>query len=181
MPRPTTLTAELSQEICDLLEKGNYLETAAQACDVSINTVYGWLRKGAQGIEPYAAFAQVVERARAKGEVGLVETVRGGDEAGVSFGRARAAAHLLAVTRPQRFATRINVKVREQLTEFTQFLEGQLADILAQAEREGRFAKGEEVFEEICDRWLNRQPMDIEPHGGEPNQHEAPPGGTTLQ
>jgi len=67
MARPTLLTPELSDQLCELLEAGNYLETAAEACGISVKTVYQWLRKGAEGVEPYAAFVDAVTRARAKG------------------------------------------------------------------------------------------------------------------
>jgi transposase len=167
MGRKTLLTDELSGEICDLLEQGNYLETAAQAAGVSIKTVYHWMKRGADGEAPYGAFLDAVTRARAKAETDLVQTVRTGDGVGTSFGPAKAAAHLLAVTRPQRFATRINVKVRDQLNEFLEFLEGEL---------------DEATFMRVCERWMNRQPVpsaDSDP-GDEPGAMSAPEGGSPL-
>lgn len=175
MARGTTLTDEISDRICTLLEEGNYLETAAQVCDVSINTVYSWLRQGREGLEPFQTFSQAVARARAQGEVSLLSDVKKGDRKGESFGRGRAAAHILGVTRPQRFGTKINVVVREQQAEFARFIEGQLGELLGEE-------RGAEVFETIVDRWLNRQPVELAQGegGGEPGDHETS-GGPTLQ
>lgn len=163
--RKTLLNDELANKICELLERGNYIETAAEACGVSVQSVYNWMKRGATGEEPYAAFFEAATRARAQAETDMVETVRSGDGVGTSFGPAKAAAHLLAVTRPQRFATRINVKVRDQLNEFLEFLEGEL---------------DEATFLRVCERWLNRQPMasaDNDP--GEP-EAATPDGGGPL-
>lgn len=146
----TTLTDEIASEICSLLEVGNYLETAAQVVGVSIDTVYSWIRKGRAGVEPFASFAQAVTRARATGEVDLLQTAVKGDGKGVSYGPAKAAAHVLAVTRPDKFGTRINLVVREQHSEFVRFLESELKTILGEEQ-------GAEVFEQVADRWLNRQ------------------------
>jgi len=98
----------------------------------------------------------------------------------MSFGPAKAALHILAATRPQRFATRVNVRVREQLAEFMGFLERELGSILGDE-------RGEAVFVELQGRWSNRQPVELEhPPGGSggSDDHEAPPGGPggpTLQ
>lgn len=175
MGRPTTLTDKIADEICSLLEEGNYLETAAQSVGVSVNTVYSWLRQGAAGTEPFAAFSQAVTRARAQAEVEAVRTLRKGDGEATSFGPAKAAAHFLAVTRPERFATRVNVRSRAKLSEFLLFAEGQLKDILGEDQ-------GELVFGQLCDRWLNRQPVELVPPGGSgPEAGDRDAGGHTLQ
>ncbi|HWA29132.1 MAG TPA: hypothetical protein VG734_26010 [Lacunisphaera sp.] len=173
----TTLTDAISTEICTLLEKGNYLETAAQVAGVSINTVYSWLRKGGQGQEPFEAFAQAVARAKAQGEVDLVQTTLNGDPKGVSFGKARSAAHILAVTRPERFGTRINLVLRKEHAEFTFFLEGKLKELLGDDQ-------GGTVFDAVIDGWLARHEAgsdDGDEGGGEPETQDEPQGSPTIQ
>lgn len=117
MGAPTKLTPELTQEICDALERGNYLETAAEAAGITVRTVYNWMDRGSKGDEPYAAFFHAVKRARAAAEIDLVATVLKGDEQGTGFGEARAAAYMLERTRPDRFAQRVNLKVRDAVDE----------------------------------------------------------------
>lgn len=176
----TTLTDSIALEICNLLEEGNYLETAAQSVGVSINTVYSWLRqgKGAKASEPFKSFSLAVARARAQGEVSLLQTVKAGDGKGISFGKARSAAHILAVTRPERFGTRINLVLRKEHAEFTFFLEGKLKELLGDTQ-------GGDVFDAVIDGWLARnetgRDADGEGGSGEPETQDEPQGSPTLQ
>lgn len=117
MARPTKLTPELTDELCEILERGNYLETAAEAVGITRQTVYNWMDRGAKGEAPFDAFFDAIARARAKGELSLTSTVLGGDEKGLSFGPAKAAAFMLERTRPDRFAQRVNLKVQEAVSE----------------------------------------------------------------
>jgi hypothetical protein len=135
--RPTKLTDEVAEQICEVLASGAYLETAAEAVGIDPGTVWRWLDRGAKGEEPFSAFRESVVRARAKAELDMLATVRAGDGKGTSFGPARGAAFLLERTRPQRYAQRVNVKVEEAVTrvlevargicppeDFTRILEG---------------------------------------------------------
>lgn len=117
MGAPTKLTPELTEEICKAIEVGNYLETAAEAAGITVRTVYNWIDRGRTGEEPYAAFFHAVTRARASGEMNLVTTLLEGDGKGESFGQARAAAFMLERTRPDKYAQRVNVKVRDAVEE----------------------------------------------------------------
>lgn len=140
MARPTKLTPEVTEQIVECIERGNYLQTACEAAGIDFSTYRDWMRWGARGTEPYAAFAEAVTRARAEAEVRLLDTVRSGDGQGIGFGPAKAAAFILERTRPKRFAQRINVKVREELEHFLDVAEraldranfGKLVEALAE-------------------------------------------------
>lgn len=122
--RKTKLTAEVAETICSALKEGAYVETAAQAAGIHVDSLYYWLDRGLKGEEPYAAFSEAVMRARAEAELDLMRTVRDGDEKGVSFGPARASAFLLERTRPNKFAQRINMKVETAVQEVLEVVRG---------------------------------------------------------
>ena len=44
--RPTKLTPEVRQKICDAVRAGNYLDTAAEFGGVDRSTLHRWLRRG---------------------------------------------------------------------------------------------------------------------------------------
>lgn len=122
--RPTKLTPELTEQICNDLREGAYVETAAEAAGITQTSLYRWLDWGAQGKEPYAAFCESVVRARADGELALLRAVRAGDERGQSFGQARAAAFVLERTRPNRYAQRVNMKIDDAVTQVMEIVRG---------------------------------------------------------
>jgi hypothetical protein len=70
---PTKLTPELQVAIVADIEAGNAAETAAVKHGVSRSTFYGWLARGRADEEPYVAFAEAVERARATAESRIVQ------------------------------------------------------------------------------------------------------------
>lgn len=109
----TKLTPELQAELIDLIEAGNYIETAAEAVGISTRTWRRWEDQGLRGIEPFASLRLSCARARAKAEAHLARRVAAGDDKGVSFGPAKAAAWLLERTRPKRYALQVNHKIDE--------------------------------------------------------------------
>jgi hypothetical protein len=58
-------TPELHRKIVDSLERGAYQVHAANSAGVSISTLHRWVELGRSGVEPYVAFAEDVDRARA--------------------------------------------------------------------------------------------------------------------
>jgi transposase len=70
MPRQskTKLTPELQEKILLHLRVGAYVETAAACVGIHKDTFYEWMKKGARGIAPYAAFAAAVNKAVAESE-----------------------------------------------------------------------------------------------------------------
>jgi hypothetical protein len=77
MGRPSKLTPERHKRIVDLIEAGNYPETAAGACGVSRTAFYDWMAKGREAKSgKYKDFADDVQRAREAAEAELVATVK---------------------------------------------------------------------------------------------------------
>jgi transposase len=71
--RPSELTPEVTERVCQVLRAGNYLEVAAVAAGISRSTCYDWLKRGdpegtAPADAPYRDFRESVEKARAEGE-----------------------------------------------------------------------------------------------------------------
>lgn len=69
MGRPSKLDKKVTDKIVSYLRAGSYIETAAAASGITKQTLHSWLRRGADGEEPYAAFCEEVETAQAEGEV----------------------------------------------------------------------------------------------------------------
>lgn len=110
MGRKTTLTPELIETLCNLVEKGNFITTVAAKHGVPRGTIYQWLEKGTaeleriqQGVTPhqraeqglptetsqalYASFADRVNSARAYAEVSVVASIHEAIKGGVKFER----------------------------------------------------------------------------------------------
>lgn len=76
MGRPTKLTPELQAEICELIRKGNFVETACEAVGVHKGTYYNWRNRGersAKGV--YCDFFNAIKRAEADGEAAHVANI----------------------------------------------------------------------------------------------------------
>ena len=65
MAKPTTLTPELQQKICDHILRGSSVPKAAVAAGVSWDTVKGWRKEGKAGRQPFADFLDACDHARA--------------------------------------------------------------------------------------------------------------------
>jgi transposase len=64
--RPAKLTPEIQDAICKQLEIGIPQKYAARANGIDESTFHEWMKKGAAGIEPFAAFREAVERSSAR-------------------------------------------------------------------------------------------------------------------
>ncbi len=101
MGRPTLLDDLRAKRIVDAVAQGATRAVAAEAANVDRNTLLGWLRKGREGVEPYASFLDRVKTAEAKGEAELLSTIR------IASGKSwQAAAWLLERRHPKRYALR---------------------------------------------------------------------------
>jgi hypothetical protein len=63
---PEKLNAAVQKEICDSLELALPEKCAAEAAGVDEMTFHSWMRKGADGTEPYKSFHDAVMRSCAK-------------------------------------------------------------------------------------------------------------------
>jgi len=48
MARPTKLTYELIEELCEFIAQGFTYDRAARSCGISVSTFHGWMREGKQ-------------------------------------------------------------------------------------------------------------------------------------
>ncbi len=74
-PPKTKLTPEVQEKILLHLRLGAYVETAAACAGIHKDTFYEWMKKGARGQKPYAAFAEAVHKAVAESESRDLATV----------------------------------------------------------------------------------------------------------
>jgi hypothetical protein len=73
--RKTRCTSQVQRQFCDALGKAHTIKNACVVAGISESAVYQWLAKGMSGEEPYAKFAELVQSARARGLVTLVESI----------------------------------------------------------------------------------------------------------
>lgn len=74
--RPTALTQELSDLICEAVRNGNYRDTAAEWVGITVRTLRSWVRRGKQ--EPgsaYERFLHALLEAEGAAEIKMVELV----------------------------------------------------------------------------------------------------------
>ena len=71
----TKLTPEITEIICQYIEKGNSYETAAQAVGICRPTIYNWMERGEKGEEPFLHFLQSIKKAKAKSEIRHIEII----------------------------------------------------------------------------------------------------------
>lgn len=67
--RPSQYTPEIHARVVQFVRSGCYLETAAAAAGIHRHVLHDWLRYGAAGRTPYAAFLADIEEAQAKAEI----------------------------------------------------------------------------------------------------------------
>jgi hypothetical protein len=73
--RKTRCTPQLQREVCDALAKSHTIKNACVVAGISESAFYQWLAKGMTGEEPYTKFVELVQHARARGRVALVESI----------------------------------------------------------------------------------------------------------
>lgn len=100
-------------EIVRLIESGNAPSTAAAAAGIPRRTWAYWRKQGEDGIEPYRAMLDDVERALATFEALLVDKLANppkGPDGRADNAEVRATTFLLERTRRERFGNRLEVR-----------------------------------------------------------------------
>lgn len=69
-------TPEIGNKICEIVRRGNFREMAVAQTRISRQTLYNWIRRGADGEQPYAQFLADLEAAESEAEDVLVVAVR---------------------------------------------------------------------------------------------------------
>ena len=73
--RKTKLTNEIKDEIVKRIRAGNYIKVACAAVGISHTAYFDWIKKGEEGIEPYAEFLYAVKKAEAEAHVHYVAII----------------------------------------------------------------------------------------------------------
>jgi hypothetical protein len=116
--RPTKLTAELKEAICEAVRGGNYIETAAAMCGVSKQVLYTWMKAGARDEDAaHVAFLDAVRKAQADAEGRNVALIA---KAGQT--QWQASAWFLERSQPKKWGLRVRVHVVEELSGFLEEL-----------------------------------------------------------
>lgn len=99
MARPTKLTPQLIEDICNWLKLGYYQEDAATMAGISTSTYYDWMKKGEEAqkalesgqsdslpaiqedgevevVNMYSEFSDAIKRARAEAEGAHIRNIR---------------------------------------------------------------------------------------------------------
>lgn len=98
--RPSKLTPEIQERICQLVRAGNTVEVCAEAAGIAPATYYGWMQQGIEGDGVHGEFRRAVEQARAEAEAILVGRV----QRAAQSGSWRAATWLLERQWPEHWA-----------------------------------------------------------------------------
>lgn len=131
MARPSKLTPEVQTLVVEMLQAGNFIETAAAAAGIDRDTIRQWLKRGARAKSgKFRRFRDEVVKAMAESEAGLIALVGnaaiGGD--GVR-GQWQAAAWLLERKFPEKYARR--QKIEAKVTQIRDPFEGRSPEELA--------------------------------------------------
>jgi len=134
--RPTKLTEKIATNIVATLSEGSFIDTAAKANGVTVQTVYNWMERGeadsvAGKVTDYAAFFEAVTCARASAESNAVKAIR--DAMPDDW---RAAAWFLERTFPKRYGKRVLPMLAEDKGDSDKMTDGSYtyADLIAVAE-----------------------------------------------
>jgi hypothetical protein len=79
--RPAKLSADVVDQVVEILRFGGYAETAIAAAGISKRTFQRWLERGdpegtKKADEPYRRFREQIEQAMAEGEASIVQLIR---------------------------------------------------------------------------------------------------------
>ena len=111
-------TPKLLTAMTEKILQGHHLETVAQSCEITPNTLWSWSRRAKSGEAPYADFMAAIRVAQAEAEIQLGNTALAGDGAGQGNGMSKSAQWMLERTRAKRFGPKIDVKVQNEVAVF---------------------------------------------------------------
>ena len=133
MARPTKLTQDKIDEICNCLKLGYYQEDAATMAGISTSTYYDWMKKGDEAqkalesgdpsslpaleedsevevINMYSEFSDSIKRARAEAEGAHIRNIRKAADNGTW----QASAWFLERSFPQKWGKRSTMDIRDK-------------------------------------------------------------------
>ncbi len=133
MARPTKLTPEVIEEICNWLKLGYYQEDAATMAGISASTYYDWMKKGddaqkalesgdssslpatqegdeVEVVNMFQEFSEAVKKARAEAEGAHIRNIR----KAADNGNWQASAWWLERSFPQKWGKRSTLDLRDK-------------------------------------------------------------------
>ena len=133
MPRPTKLTTDIIEDICNWLKLGYYQEDAATMAGISTSTFYDWMKKGDEGqkalesgvssslpatqegsevevVDMFQEFSEAVKKARAEAEGAHIRNIRKAADNGTW----QASAWFLERSFPQKWGKRSTMDFRDK-------------------------------------------------------------------
>ena len=122
MGRPNKLAPEVRESILRSMRLGLFAEQAAQLAGIAERTLDDWIRKGRDGVEPYASFYADFSAAKAQGEQSYVGVI---GKAAAS-GNWNAAAWILERRHPKRWGPKVRMIVEEEQRDFLERLRARL-------------------------------------------------------
>ena len=96
--RPTLLTPELQDQLCEAIKHVRYNSVACDLCQVHTDTLRLWMRRADEGDEDYIPFSNAFKKAKAEAVKDNLSTIQK-----ASTGSWQAAAWLLERTNNQMF------------------------------------------------------------------------------
>lgn len=134
--RPLELTDDIQKKICEALEMGAYIESAAAYADVHKTSLYAWLKRGRKGeTEQFVQFINAVDKAM---EMGQLRHLRNIHKRGDTDWKA--SAWVLERKFPKKWGRREVFKIEDEETKDSSFneesLNSVLADIIKDAEKD---------------------------------------------
>lgn len=113
--RPSKLTEDLTEALCGLLSEGKPLIASCESVGIDSSTFRKWRSEMRRGDAAKVVFFTRIARARAEGQLKLLDLALAGDDKGVSNGPAKCAQWALERIFAAQYAPRLNVKLEEGL------------------------------------------------------------------
>jgi hypothetical protein len=107
--RKTKLNKELTSEIIKRIRAGNYIKVACVAVGISQTAYFDWIKKGEDGISPYAEFLGAIKKAEAEAHVNYVAIIA--SQASTQW---QAAAWWLERKFPSQWAKREKIEISQE-------------------------------------------------------------------
>lgn len=125
MGRPTDCTPDVTARCVAAISEGCTVDDAADLSGISRESVFGWMKRGKTGEEPFLTFFNAVTQARAQAKVEAIKRVREGVTGNGDLDW-RASSWLLERQHPAEYGPQqaVNVKVGKAYEEILDKLEG---------------------------------------------------------
>lgn len=108
--RPSKITPELTERVCELIEKGLPYTLVCEAVGINESTFYDWIKKGEIGKKGYTDFSERVSKSKANYALICLERVNKYADNGSAF----CATWLLERRFPNEFGRRESIDIKSK-------------------------------------------------------------------